>query len=189
MRPNALQIWTVLVVLGVLLFWSTKLDVAILSRNSFITGADVLKVELKKTAVEQPIAFPHFTHAQKLGLECKFCHKTVETEAFATIPGINVCMTCHFVKITDNPEEEKIRTIAARGEEIPWVKLNEMPPHVYFSHRRHVVSGGLTCEVCMGNMAEQVVPPTRALINLNMEFCLDCHLKVGATQDCLLCHK
>ncbi len=189
MRLNPLQIWTVLVLIGVLIFWSTRFDVGILSGSALITGADVFRVDFKASLVEQPIAFPHFAHAQKLGLECKFCHKTVETEAFATIPGVDVCMTCHFVKITDNPEEEKIRTIAARGEDIPWVQLNKLPSHVYFSHRRHVVAGELTCEVCMGPMADQVIPPPRALQNLNMGFCLDCHNKVGATQDCLLCHK
>ncbi len=189
MRPNLKHVWTGLVILGVLIFWSTRWDVGVSASAFFVTGADFLKVNPMLPEVEQPIAFPHFTHAKKLGLECKFCHKTVETETFATIPGVSTCMTCHFVKITDNPEEEKIREYAKNGQEIPWIQLNKMPPHVYFSHRRHVVAGGLTCENCMGPMDEQMTPPPRPLKKLTMEFCLDCHWKVGATQNCLLCHK
>ncbi|MFQ5815612.1 MAG: cytochrome c3 family protein, partial [Candidatus Hydrothermarchaeaceae archaeon] len=101
-----------------------------------LTGADVIKVDPARPKVEQPIAFPHLTHTEKIGLECKFCHRTVETETFATIPGVSTCIICHSTKITDNPEEEKIREYAKNGEEIPWVQLNKMPPYVYFSHRR-----------------------------------------------------
>lgn len=186
---NLTLIWAVIVFLGVLFYWNTKWDVQFSPTGLLLTGADVIRVDLKKPAVTQPIAFPHKTHVQKVQLPCDFCHATVRTERYATIPNVDTCMSCHTTKITDNPEEEKIREYAKRGERIPWIQLNKLPPHVYFSHERHYTAGRLSCVNCMGPMEELTKPPPRPLKKVKMEFCLNCHRKVGATQDCLLCHK
>ncbi len=181
-------LWAAIVIIGVVIYWYTKWDFQFSLTGLLLTGADFVRVDPRAPAVIQPIAFPHLTHTEKVGLPCEFCHTTVRTEAMASLPGVKICLGCHSSKITDNPEEEKIREYASNGQEIPWVKLNEMPPHVYFSHRRHVTIGRLACVNCMGEMHTLTEPPPGPLKKVRMEFCLNCHRQVGATQNCLLCH-
>ncbi len=186
---NLTLIWAVIVLLGVITYWSTKWEFQFSPTALLLTGADAFRLEPRGPAKVQPIAFPHFTHTTEVGLPCDFCHTTVRTETFASLPSVKICMGCHSAKITDNPEEEKIRQFAKKGQEIPWVQLNKLPPHVYFSHERHVTAGRLACVNCMGDMGSLTKPPPGPLKKVRMEFCLNCHRKVGATQDCLLCHK
>lgn len=184
---NLTVIWAAIVLIAVVYYWSQNWWFQISPTALLLTGADVVRID-PKVAKVQPIAFPHFTHTQKVGLDCEHCHTGVRTETFAGLPSVDICMGCHSSKVTDNPEEEKIRQFASRGEEIPWVQLTKMPPHVYFSHERHVTAGRLACVNCMGPMANLTAPPSGPLKELRMEFCLNCHAKVGQTQDCLLCH-
>ncbi len=182
-------IWAAIVLIVVIYYWSTKWWLQISPTALLLTGSDVVRIDPRSPPAIQPIAFPHFTHTQKLGLNCETCHVGVRTQTFAGLPGVDICMGCHSAKITDNPEEEKIRQYASRGEEIPWIQLSKMPPHVYFSHANHVTAARLACVNCMGPMENMTSPPPEALKDLRMEFCLNCHSRLGATQDCLLCHK
>ncbi len=181
--------WIGIVLLGVIAYWNTKWDFQFSPTGLLLTGADVLRVEPKATAIVQPIAFPHSTHMKKAGVPCDYCHTTVRTEDFASLPGVDICLGCHSTKLTDNPEEEKIRQFARNRQEIPWIQLNRLPPHVYFSHETHVTGRRLLCVNCMGPMEELQKPPPKPLKKLRMEFCLNCHRKVGATQNCASCHK
>ena len=79
---------------------------------------------------QQPIAFPHTTHVEQLGLDCTFCHRTVAEEPVATIPAVGLCMTCHLVVGDGNPEVEKLRDYFASGESIDWVRVHRVPDHV-----------------------------------------------------------
>ncbi|MFQ5815617.1 MAG: cytochrome c3 family protein, partial [Candidatus Hydrothermarchaeaceae archaeon] len=133
-RINLALIWAVIVFLGVIFYWSTEWEIQISPTGLLFTGADVVRVAPKAAPIVQPIAFPHLTHMQKAGLPCDFCHTTVRTENFASLPSVDICMRCHSSKLTDNPEEEKIREYARNGEDIPWVQLSELPSHVYFPH-------------------------------------------------------
>jgi hypothetical protein len=192
---NLTLIWAVIVIIVVLLYWNTRYEVMFSPSGLLLTGADFLRIEPRYRPESpgferiQPIQFPHITHTQTVGLECDFCHTTARTSRQATIPNLETCLGCHSTPVTEEiDEEDKIREYADRGEKIPWVVLNRMPPHVYFSHARHVTAGRLACENCMGDMGSQEVPPLKPLKKIRMEFCLNCHVKVGATQDCLLCH-
>ena len=87
---------------------------------------------------DQPIAFPHTVHVQEMGLDCTFCHRNVTKGEAATIPAVNLCMSCHVAVGEDLPEVEKLRDIHERGEPIDWVRVHRVPDHVQFVHEAHV---------------------------------------------------
>lgn len=138
--------------------------------------------------VVQPVAFNHKAHVDT-GMECGDCHTYFTTQTFSGLPSVDLCMGCHEDPITEAPEEQKIRDVAAAGQELMWNQLYHVPDHVYYSHRRHVVAGGLACATCHGMIAETEVPPSHALQSLSMDFCLACHEQRGASVDCIACHK
>lgn len=139
---------------------------------------------------EQPIAFNHKAHVSK-GLDCAICHRYVREQAFATLPTIQTCLMCHSAKMSDNPEEEKIREFAKRGEPLRWRRLYVLAPDAaaYFSHRRHVAQGNIPCATCHGPMAEQTKPPPRALVRFDMDFCIACHQQKKVSTACADCHR
>ena len=146
---------------------------------------------------EQPIAFPHTTHVEQLGLDCTFCHRTVAEEPVATIPAVGLCMTCHLVVGDGNPEVEKLRDYFASGESIDWVRVHRVPDHVHFVHEAHIrfftaadpakfPMASAVCSTCHGDVGsmEQV----RQVRSLKMSDCVDCHRDNGAPTDCTTCH-
>ncbi len=137
---------------------------------------------------DQPIAFNHKKHMEQ-GLDCDTCHRYYKTQSFPGMPSVSVCLECHKEPITQNPEEEKIRQYAKRGEEIPWRQIYGEPDHVFFSHRRHVVLGKIECKTCHGNIGESEKPPTKQFIPMTMGWCMGCHAKKKVTNDCLACHE
>jgi menaquinone reductase, multiheme cytochrome c subunit len=141
-----------------------------------------------RAAVTQPIRFNHSKHIA-VGLQCSNCHVHFENSAFAGLPEIDVCMTCHAQPMTQSPEEEKIREFAKQNLPIPWRQVNELPKHVYFSHLTHAVSKGINCAVCHGAMDKATVPPQAPLMTWKMDTCLACHKKLNANQDCDGCHR
>ncbi len=138
----------------------------------------------------QPIQFNHKAHVSK-GLDCAVCHRYVREQAFASLPPLQTCLMCHSAKISQNPEEGKIREFAAKKEPLRWVRLYRLSPNaaVYFSHRRHVTLGKIDCVTCHGPMPERTTPPPRALVNFSMEFCLDCHRQKQVATACVACHR
>ena len=138
--------------------------------------------------IVQPIAFNHQLHVAE-GMECVDCHESVETQRFAGFPSLGVCLTCHEDPVTDSPEEERIRTYAEAGQEIPWVRLFQQPRHIYYSHRRHVGIAGLECTRCHGDIGASTAPPVRRPQQLAMDDCIDCHRESAVRTDCTVCHK
>jgi len=138
----------------------------------------------------QPIAFNHKAHVSA-GLDCTICHRYVREQAFATLPPIEVCLMCHTDKLSDNPEEEKIREFAKRGEPLRWRRLYALDPDAaaYFSHRRHVGQGNIPCATCHGPMAERTTPPPKALVRFDMDFCIACHQQKKVSTACAACHR
>lgn len=132
--------------------------------------------------------FNHKLHAEN-GVECTGCHTRAPEQASAGKPALATCLICHEEALTKSPAEELIRTYAAGGRELPWKKVTSVPDHVFFSHRRHVTMGKVACETCHGVMASQAKPPARPLVNLDMDFCVGCHERSGASVDCLACHR
>jgi hypothetical protein len=120
----------------------------------------------------QPVPFSHALHAGELGMDCRYCHTTVETAAEAAIPPTATCMNCH-ERIA--PESEKllpVRESHATGRPIDWVRVHDLPDFVYFDHSAHV-SRGVSCVSCHGRVdqMEQVYQAK----TLSMAWCLDCH--------------
>jgi hypothetical protein len=139
-------------------------------------------------SAKQPIAFNHAKHISN-GLGCTDCHAGVQAQAKATLPTVDVCIGCHQVALTSSPEEERIRTVAAAGQELNWVQLTQTAPHVFFSHRRHVAVAHLACGECHGNMEQATRPPERAFRVFDMAACLNCHQQHRVNADCNDCHR
>jgi Zn finger protein HypA/HybF involved in hydrogenase expression len=140
--------------------------------------------------IVQPIAYNHKIHVEEAELECTDCHVYVEELASATIPSIEICQDCHGDEpISESPEEEKLLQYIEEEREIPWKRIYEVPDHVYFSHRRHVVIGELECRECHGNMPELTAPAPNQFLRLTMDNCMDCHKQHKVTNDCLACHR
>jgi hypothetical protein len=135
----------------------------------------------------QPISFNHKKHVDQ-GLECDACHRYYKTQSFSGLPSIAICLECHKEPITSNPEEEKIRQYEKKKEQIPWRHIYGEPDHVFFSHRRHVVLGKIACQTCHGNIAQSEEPPSKPWVKMTMSWCMNCHRKSKATNDCLACH-
>ena len=136
----------------------------------------------------QPIAFKHDVHAQN-GIQCQFCHTGVYTSPVAGIPSVQKCMGCHAYIATDKPEIKELAGYWERQEPIPWVRVNQQPSYVYFSHENHI-AGSVTCGACHGDVAGMTV--AKSVVNMNMGFCLDCHLEQenkDALRDCTVCHR
>jgi hypothetical protein len=121
---------------------------------------------------EQPVPFSHRLHAGELGMDCRYCHNTVERAAVAAIPPTNTCLNCHrYVK----PDSEKLALVRASGEtgqSIPWVRVHQLPDYSYFSHDVHL-SAGVGCASCHGRIDQM----ERVTLSqpLSMGWCLECH--------------
>ena len=143
-------------------------------------------VSFERPIAEQPIAFPHNKHAGNLNLQCTKCHVYVEKSRFAGIPAMKICMECHENAPSQTPEVDKLKNYWKRQEPIPWVKIHNVPSHVYFSHKRHI-KAGVQCESCHGDMT--VVTTVKRVRSFEMGFCVSCHRANNAPQDCWTCHK
>ena len=136
---------------------------------------------------DQPISFNHKKHLEQ-GLGCDACHRFFKTQTFSGMPDLNTCLECHKELVTKSPEEEKIRQFQQKGKGISWKRIYEQPDHVFFSHRRHVVLGKLSCQTCHGEIGQSEKPLTKPWVKMTMTWCMDCHTKSKVTNDCLACH-
>ncbi len=137
-------------------------------------------------AADQPIAYSHKNHIAR-GLQCLDCHSMADTGPAATIPSVNKCMLCHAKIGTDKPEVKKLADYAAKGREIPWVRVYgfEKQALVKFNHAPHI-RAKVECATCHGDMTQ--AETAQKLVNHNMGTCLSCHRQKGASQDCATCH-
>jgi hypothetical protein len=120
----------------------------------------------------QPIAYSHALHVGEMGMDCRFCHTTVESAAFAAIPPTETCMTCHKNVAAESDKLPLLRASWADEKPIHWVKVHDLPDYVYFDHSAHVTRG-IGCVSCHGRIdrMEQVAQVER----LSMGWCLECH--------------
>ena len=121
---------------------------------------------------DQPVPFSHKHHVQGLGLQCQYCHTTVEKSSYAGIPPTRTCMNCHAQIWTNAQLLEPVRQSWYTGQSIPWIKVHDLPDFVFFNHEIHV-NKGIGCESCHGRVDE--MPLMYAQNTLQMEWCLDCH--------------
>jgi hypothetical protein len=120
----------------------------------------------------QPVPYSHALHAGQLGIDCRYCHTTVETAAFAAIPPTQTCMNCHHAIRKDSPALLPVRESYATGEPVRWVKVHDLPEFAYFDHSAHV-RHGVGCVSCHGRIDKMDV--VQQAEPLNMLWCLDCH--------------
>ncbi len=120
----------------------------------------------------QPVLYSHALHAGDLGMDCRYCHTTVENAAFAALPATQTCMNCHTNIKSDSPRLLPVRQSWASGMPVPWVKVHDLPDYVYFNHSAHV-NKGVGCVSCHGRIDQMdVVYQAKPL---SMSWCLDCH--------------
>jgi hypothetical protein len=152
-------------IFGVLALVASLILLAIvLGRSSYVTRAHEF--------IEQPIQFSHLHHVTDDGIDCRYCHTSVETSPFAGIPPTKTCMNCHSQLFTTAPILEPVRASFREDRPLHWVRVHDLPDFVYFNHSVHVKKG-IGCESCHGRVDE--MPLMEQQNSLQMEWCLNCH--------------
>ncbi|RMG44579.1 MAG: hypothetical protein D6718_09645 [Acidobacteria bacterium] len=165
-----------------------RLFIGLLAAVCLVFGIAAGRIAFRpRHPVTQPIAFNHKIHTELL--ECSDCHKYYQERAHSGLPGLSTCMDCHEEPVTESPEEQKVRDLAAEGKEQVFKKTFRLPDSVFYTHRRHVTVAGLECSTCHGAIAESEAPPEVPLVRITMNFCLECHEERGVTTDCVACHR
>lgn len=126
----------------------------------------------QKVPTEQTVPFSHKHHVAGIGIDCRYCHTTVETSSFANIPPTRTCMNCHSQIWLTSPELEPVRASFRTGQSIRWARVYDLPDYVYFNHSIHV-NKGVGCSSCHGRVDQ--MPLLFQANSLLMEWCLDCH--------------
>jgi Cytochrome c7 and related cytochrome c len=135
-----------------------------LDRSPYITYAKVVR--------PQPVPFSHQHHVAGLGLDCRYCHTSVENSNFAGIPPTKTCMNCHSQIWTNAALLEPVRDSFRTGKSLEWTRVNDLPDYVYFNHSIHI-NKGVGCNTCHGPIDRMPLMFNNA--SLRMEWCLDCH--------------
>ncbi|HWV93021.1 MAG TPA: cytochrome c3 family protein, partial [Vicinamibacterales bacterium] len=136
----------------------------LIGRSSYVTRANEY--------VEQPVQFSHIHHVLDDGIDCRYCHTSVETSSFAGIPPTKTCMNCHSQIWSNAPILEPVRASFRDDRPLRWVRVHDLPDFVYFNHSIHVKKG-MGCETCHGRVDQ--MPLMQQVQSLQMEWCLDCH--------------
>lgn len=160
--------------------WTNKLPLQIIIGAALVGTVGTLGVTYyftpKYTRVGyqpiQPVAFPHSTHADQLGIDCRYCHNGVEKSWYSNIPTSGTCMNCHNQVLASDPRLALVRESAATGKPIEWVQIHKTPDYVYFNHSVHV-NRGISCFHCHGQVNK--MDEVKHAQPLSMSFCLDCH--------------
>lgn len=135
-----------------------------IAHSNYVTGRSIV--------LPQPVAFSHQHHAGELGIDCRFCHMTVETAATAGMPSTYVCMTCHSQIWTGAPMLAPVRDSLAHDQPLVWQRVYGLPEYVYFDHAVHIAKG-IGCSSCHGDMDRMQM--TRQALHFSMAFCVACH--------------
>jgi hypothetical protein len=146
-------------IVGVLLWGAIEFQ-----RSPYVTYAGVAR--------PQPAPFSHQHHVAALGIDCRYCHTSVEKSNFAGIPPTKTCMNCHAQIWTGAPMLEPVRQSSRSGESLLWNRVNDLPDYVYFDHSIHI-NKGVGCNTCHGPVDRMPLMYNQA--SLQMEWCLDCH--------------
>src|SRR5688572_29120778 len=134
------------------------------NRSPYVTGQNVV--------IDQPVPFSHAHHVAGLGIDCRYCHSTVEVAASAGMPSTKVCMSCHSQIWVDSPLLEAVRESYRDDVSIPWVRVHDLPDFAYFHHSIHLATG-IGCSSCHGRVDR--MPLMWRENTLNMEWCIACH--------------
>ncbi|HEX8775888.1 MAG TPA: cytochrome c3 family protein [Pyrinomonadaceae bacterium] len=135
-----------------------------INRSSWNTG--------QWTERQQPVQFSHKHHSGDDGIDCRYCHTSVETSSSAGMPSTQTCMNCHSQIWADSPYLEPVRESWRSGKPIEWTRVHDLPDYSYFNHSIHV-NKGVGCSTCHGQVDE--MPLMYQASSLQMEWCLECH--------------
>ncbi len=138
--------------------------ILLIARSPYVTKQDM--------AVEQLVPFSHRHHVGDIGLDCRYCHQTVETSPRAGLPTTQVCMNCHRDLWNQAPMLAPVRESFRTGQPLVWNRVHDLPDYVYFNHSIHIHKG-IGCYSCHGDISE--MPLVRRVQPLTMEWCLACH--------------
>ena len=168
-RPRAttlarLVVYGALPVVAVVIGWAIAF-----ARSPWVTGQDRI--------APQPVPFSHEHHVGGLGIDCRYCHTSVETSAFAGLPSTGTCMTCHSQLWRNAALLAPVRESYRTGERLRWTRVHDLPDFVYFNHAIHI-DRGVPCIECHGRVDR--MPLMRQAKSLLMQWCLDCHRDPGS---------
>lgn len=163
-RPSSNTIAKVSIAAVVTLLGGTLCVGYIVDRGPWITSVRV--------APAQPIPFSHKHHVKDDGVDCRYCHTSVETSSYAGLPPTETCMTCHSQIWSNASVTQQIRESWASGKSIEWTRVHDLPDFVYFNHSIHI-DKGIGCSICHGQVDE--MPFMFKVNTLNMNWCLNCH--------------
>ncbi|MGH7939094.1 MAG: cytochrome c3 family protein [Bryobacteraceae bacterium] len=122
--------------------------------------------------LNQPVPFSHKHHVGDDGIDCRYCHTSVEKSSFAGIPSTEVCMTCHSQIWTEAPVLQPVRASLTTNRPLQWNRVNDLPDFVFFNHSIHIAKG-VGCSTCHGELDR--MPLTWRTQTLYMKWCLECH--------------
>jgi hypothetical protein len=122
--------------------------------------------------LDQPVPFSHKHHVGDDGIDCRYCHTSVESARFAGIPPTKTCINCHAQIWTKAPMLEPVRESFRSGKSLVWNRVNDLPDFVYFDHSIHI-NKGVGCDTCHGPVDRMPLMYNQA--SLQMEWCLECH--------------
>lgn len=128
-------------------------------------------VRYTKVRRDQPVPFSH-KHHTNMGIDCRYCHTSVEVSGFANIPPTQTCMNCHNILYSDSDMLKPVRDSWESGESLEWTRVHDLPDFVYFNHSIHV-NKGIGCATCHGRVDQ--MPLTWKEHPLFMQWCLECH--------------
>ncbi len=135
-----------------------------INRSDYVTEVAVAR--------DQPVPFSHKHHVADAGIDCRYCHTSVETSSFAGIPPTETCMSCHSQIWAEAPMLEPVRESYRSGRSIEWTRVHDLPDYVYFNHSIHL-NKGVGCATCHGRVDQ--MPLMWRENRLHMEWCLECH--------------
>jgi hypothetical protein len=163
--PKAANPWSRASLVGLLfLVLSAGWFLAMIQRSDYVTAANQF--------IEQPVQFSHQHHVGGIGIDCRYCHTSVEVSSSAGIPPTKTCINCHSQIWAESPYLEPVRASFRDEQPLRWIRVHDLPDFVYFNHSIHV-NKGVGCETCHGRVDRMPLMVQQA--SLQMEWCLDCH--------------
>ncbi len=163
-HPSANTISRVSILGAVIVLGVVSTVLFVLYRSPYVTEQHVIR--------EQPVPFSHRHHVSGLGIDCRYCHTSVEDSSFAGMPPTETCMSCHSQLWTNAEILQPVRTSLKEGRPLEWTRVNDVPDYVYFNHSAHV-NHGIGCETCHGRIDTMAL--TYRAKPLQMGWCLECH--------------
>ncbi|MGE5303624.1 MAG: cytochrome c3 family protein [Alphaproteobacteria bacterium] len=139
-------------------------SLAAINESSYITEVGVARI--------QPVPFSHKHHVGDDGIDCRYCHTSVEKSSFAGIPPTKTCMNCHTQIWANSPLLEPVRESYRTGRSLQWTRVHNLPDFVYFNHSIHIHKG-IGCSTCHGRVDQ--MPLMWRENTLYMKWCLECH--------------